>query len=77
MTEKNTKEKIYYNFIFCSKVTIVPYCRGGDNRAVTELGFAHDTTKTWAYLGKFGFFRNFLVTNLAPPPKKKKITFLK
>ena len=31
----------------------------GDNRAVTDLGFAHVTTKTWAYLGVFGSFRNF------------------
>ena len=29
----------------------------GDNRAVPELGFAHVTTKTWAYSGVFGFFR--------------------
>ena len=30
---------------------------GGYIRAVTEVGFAHVTTKTWAYLGVFGFFR--------------------
>ena len=29
----------------------------GENRTVTELGFAHVTTKTWAYSRVFGFFR--------------------
>ena len=29
---------------------------GGDTRAVTELGFGHVTTKTWAYSGMVGFF---------------------
>ena len=28
-----------------------------DNRAVTELGFSHFTTKTWAYSSVLGFFR--------------------
>ena len=44
--------------------------RGGDNRAVTELGFTHVTTKTWAYLGMFGFFRNFFGHKFSPPPAK-------
>ena len=29
----------------------------GDNWAVTEISFAHVTTKTWAYSGLFGFIR--------------------
>ena len=42
----------------------------GDNRAVTELGFAHVTTKTWAYFGVFSFFRkNFGEKTVPPPPK--------
>ena len=47
---------------------LLPSLGGGrrDNRAGTELGFAHVTTKTWAYLGVFGFLRFFLVINLAP-----------
>ena len=31
-----------------------------DNRAVTELIFVHVTTKTWAYFGVFGFFRQII-----------------
>ena len=40
----------------------------GDNRALTEWGFAHVTTKTWAYLGVFGFFRKMFVKKKWPPP---------
>ena len=29
----------------------------GDNRAKTELGFAHVTAKTWAYSRMLGLFR--------------------
>ena len=36
----------------------------GDNRAVTEIGFAHVTTKTWAYLEMFDFFRIFVCLSL-------------
>ena len=39
----------------------------GDNRAVTELGFAHVTTKTWAYSGVFGFFRKKCRQKNCPP----------
>ena len=35
-----------------------PYLGRGNNRAMTELSFGHVTTKTWAYSGVFGFFRN-------------------
>ena len=42
---------------------------GGDKRAVTELGFAHVTTKSLAYLGMFGFFRNFFFCKKMPPPR--------
>ena len=42
----------------------------GDNRALTELGFAHVTTKTWAYLGVFGFFRKMFVKKMPPPMAK-------
>ena len=39
----------------------------GDNRAVTELSFAH---VTWAYFGVFGFFRQqFWQKKVSPPPK--------
>ena len=38
----------------CQKICIVGR---GDNRAVTELSFAHVTTKTLANSGVFGFFR--------------------
>ena len=34
---------------------------GRDKRAVTELGFAHVNTKSWSYLGVFGFFRFLFV----------------
>ena len=40
----------------------------GDNRAVTELGFAHVTTKTWVYSGVFSFFRNFCWQKKLSPP---------
>ena len=30
---------------------------GGGQRALFNLSFRHATTKTWAYFGKFGFFR--------------------
>ena len=30
---------------------------GGEKRVMTGLGFAHVTTKSWVYLGVFGFFR--------------------
>ena len=42
----------------------------GDNRAVTELGFAHVTTKTWAYSEVFGFFRKIIWRKNCPPPPK-------
>ena len=42
----------------------------GDNRAVPELGFAHVTTKTWAYSGVFIFSRNFFWRKNCPPPPK-------
>ena len=29
---------------------------GGDNRALVELSFGHDTTKSRAFSGSFGFF---------------------
>ena len=45
----------------------------GGNRAVTHLVFAHVTTKTYAYLGVFGFFRIFLLINNAPPPRPNHI----
>ena len=45
----------------------------GDNRAVTELGFAHVTTKTWAYSRVFGFFRKKIRQENCPPPTQ--ITF--
>ena len=41
---------------------------GGDSGAVTELGFPHVSTKTWAYLGVFGFFRKKFVYKKYPPP---------
>ena len=43
---------------------------GGDNKAVTELGFAHNTTKTWASLGVFCSFRIFFVEKKCPPTPK-------
>ena len=36
-----------------------PSVGSGDNRAMTRLGFAHVTTKTYAYLWVYGFFRFF------------------
>ena len=44
---------------------------GGDNRVVTELGFAHVTTKSWAYLGVFGFFKNNFGKKKMPPTPTK------
>ena len=44
----------------------------GDNRAVTELSFAHVTNKTWAYSGVFGFFRKKFQQKTVPPTQ---ITF--
>ena len=44
----------------------------GDNRAVTEIGFSSVTTKTWAYLGVFGFIRFFFVINNVHPKGSKK-----
>ena len=44
-----------------------PISGRGDNRAVTEFGFAHVTTKTWAYLGVFGFIRKIFVKKKMPP----------
>ena len=46
--------------------------RRGDNRAVTELSFAHVTIKTLAYSGVFGFFRKKSSKKLLPPTQ---ITF--
>ena len=40
--------------------------RGG-NRAVTELSFAHVTTKPSAYSGVFGFFRQKSLQKNCPP----------
>ena len=34
---------------------------------MTELGFAHITTKSWGYLGVFGFFRKKCLTKQRPP----------
>ena len=50
--------------------------RGGDKSAVTELCFAHVTTKTWEYIEVFGFFRkkNVVNKNSSPPGQ---ITFWK
>ena len=45
----------------------------GDNRAVTELGFAHITTKTWAYF-EFLDFSDFFLLKVSSPPGQ---TFLK
>ena len=46
--------------IYPNKVSVVG---GGDNRAVTKLGFAHVTTETYAFLAFFfgggGIFRFF------------------
>ena len=39
----------------------------GDNRAVTELGFAHVTTKTWAYSEVFDFLRKKIWRKNCPP----------
>ena len=49
-----------------------PSVGGGDKSMVTELVFAHVTTKFWPYLGMFGFFRRkiFLLKKMAPPPAK-------
>ena len=41
---------------------------GGVNMAVTELGFGHITTKTWAYFGVFGFQTKMLSKNSHPHP---------
>ena len=46
---------------------------GGDKRAVTELGFAHVTTKSLAYLGMFSFFRKKFFKKNAPPPRQNHI----
>ena len=35
---------------------------------VTELGFTHVTTKTWAYSWVFGFFRQKFWGKKSPPP---------
>ena len=43
----------------------------GDNRTVTELSFAHVTTKIWAYSGVFSFLRFFLVKTKTPSPKER------
>ena len=58
-----TKFKNVYVIVYvCTKLG------GEDIRAVTELGFGHVTTKTWAYFGVFGFFRyKFWRKNLFPP----------
>ena len=36
---------------------------------MTELGVAHVSTKTYAYLGVFEFFIIFSVINNTPPPR--------
>ena len=57
--------------IYDSSVDVLCHVKGGgDNRAATELGFRHVTTKTWAYSGVFGF-RIFFVTKSVPPPSPK------
>ena len=43
---------------------------------MTDLGFAHFTTKTWAYLGMFGFSRFFFGHKFSPSPHGQ-ITFWK
>ena len=40
---------------------------------MTELGFAHVTTKNYGYLEMFGCSRFFLVINNAPPPQPNPI----
>ena len=42
----------------------------GDNRAVTELSFAHITTTTWAYSRVLDFSEFFLAKKTGPPPPK-------
>ena len=46
-------------FSFNNVFTHLAKIGGGDDRAATELGFGHVTTKTWAHSGVFAFFRIF------------------
>ena len=41
--------------------------RRGDNRSVTELSFAHISTKIWAYSVVFNFFRKKIWQKNGPP----------
>ena len=43
---------------------------GGGQQALFDLNFQHATTKTWAYFGKFGFFRKNFGQKLYPTPAK-------
>ena len=54
-------------FAFQGKFFVWIIIGGWDKRAVTELGFAHVTTKSWAYFGVFGFFRKKFRRKNCPP----------
>ena len=54
-------------------LVLVLWIGRGDNRAVTELGFAHVNTKTYAYLGVLGFFKKNFANKKCPPPQPNPI----